>query len=127
MGLGETVIFAGAIDNPARILGVFDIFALSSDTEQMPVSVLEAMAAGLPVASVDVGDVRDMVSPENQAFVVEREPAALAGAMRALLADDDARSRIGAANRVWARKRYTLDGMVQAYTELYASVVPTAP
>ena len=48
MGLSDTVIFTGAIEDPARLLGAFDVFAISSDTEQMPISVLEAMAAGLP-------------------------------------------------------------------------------
>ena len=72
MGLDDIVTFTGAIEDPARLLGVFDVFALSSDTEQMPISVLEAMAAGLPVASVDVGDVKEMLSLENRPFVVNQ-------------------------------------------------------
>ena len=69
MGLSNTVIFTGAIEDPARLLGAFDVFAISSDTEQMPISVLEAMAAGLPIAGVDVGDVKEMVSIENRQFI----------------------------------------------------------
>ena len=47
--------FAGQMLNPERALGLLDIFALSSDTEQMPLSLLEAMAAALPVVATDVG------------------------------------------------------------------------
>lgn len=127
MGLAEHVIFTGAIDDPARLVGAFDVFALSSDTEQMPVSVIEAMAAGRPVVSVDVGDVADMVSAENRPFIVERQPAALAGAILAVLSDGDLREKIGAANRQCARQRYSLEGMLNAYGELHAAVLPTVP
>jgi glycosyltransferase involved in cell wall biosynthesis len=127
MGFAEDVIFTGAIDDPARILGAFDLFALSSDTEQMPVSVIEAMAAGLPVASVDVGDVKAMVTSENRPFVVERRSTALAGAICDLLSHHDARRRIGAANRDRARQLYTFDRMAGSYTQLYKALVQAAP
>jgi glycosyltransferase involved in cell wall biosynthesis len=123
MGLGENVIFTGAIEDPARLLGAFDVFAISSDTEQMPISVLEAMAAGLPIAGVDVGDVKDMVSLENRPFIVKQEPTALAAALVDLLSDNERRSRIGAANRLRVCKDYTLDRMVCAYTELYQALI----
>ena len=60
LGISDRVVFTGHM-LPEAVLGSFDVFALSSDTEQMPNAVLEAMAARLPVASVDVGDVKDMV------------------------------------------------------------------
>ena len=127
MGLGDIVTFTGAIEDPARLLGVFDVFALSSDTEQMPISVLEAMAAGLPVASVDVGDVKEMVSLENRPFVVNQDSTSLAEAIFDLLSDDKTRSRIGAANRQRVGKDYTLDRMVRSYTDLYLSLTQSAP
>ncbi len=126
MGLGDTVIFTGAIEDPARILGAFDVFAISSDTEQMPISVLEAMAAGLPVAGVDVGDVKEMVSLENRPFIVNQESTALAGALLDLLSDGETRSRIGAANRQRVCKDYTLDRMVRSYTDLYQALIQSA-
>ena len=119
MGLSDTVIFTGAVEDPARLLGAFDVFAISSDTEQMPISVLEAMAAGLPIAGVDVGDVKEMVSPENSPFIVDQDSPTLAASMLDLLSDADRRRRIGAANRQRVCKDYTLDRMVRSYTDLY--------
>ena len=126
MGLGNTVIFTGAIEDPSTLLGVFDVFAISSDTEQMPISVLEAMAAGLPIAGVDVGDVKEMVSIENRQFIVDRGSCALAVAISNLLADRERRARIGSANRQRVCKDYTLDRMVRSYTELYLTLVQSA-
>ena len=71
LGLAECVQFPGATRCPEDWLRKMDIFALSSDTEQMPLGVLEAMAAGLPIASTNVGDVARMVAEPNIPFVVE--------------------------------------------------------
>ena len=87
-GVGGRVEFAGHCADPAPLYAGFDIFALSSDTEQMPLSVLEAMASGLPVAATDVGDVAAMLDAANRPYVVAREDGALADAL--------ARSRFGA-------------------------------
>ena len=123
MGLSHRVIFTGAIEEPARLLGAFDVFAISSNTEQMPISVLEAMAAGLPVAGVDVGDIKDMVSPDNGPFIVNKDSNLLAGALLTLLSDNKTRSRVGMANRQRVRKQYALAEMVRSYTELYLKLI----
>ena len=72
LGIGDRVIFVGQV-TPETVLGAFDIFALSSDTEQMPNALLEAMAAGRAIAAVDVGDVKATVCDENRAFIVPRD------------------------------------------------------
>ncbi len=120
LGLADRVIFTGALARPERLLRTFDIYALSSDTEQMPISLVEAMAASLPVASVDVGDVADMVSPENAPFVRGRDAESLAGSLAALLQDEPARDRLGTANRASAHTRFTEQQMVDAYDRLFA-------
>lgn len=119
MDLAEAVIFTGHVAEPERIVPLFDVFALSSDTEQMPLSVLEAMAAAKPVASVDVGDVRTMVAEANQRYVVPRaDEAAFAQAMLDLVADPALRQRLGAANREAARTRFPPGRMFQTYERL---------
>ena len=123
LGLGDKVIFTGALEDPAPLLAAFDVFAISSDTEQMPISVLEAMAAELPIAGVDVGDIKTMVSRENRTFIVSRQPKALAGALFDLLSDGKTRSRIGAANKEKVRQNYTVDRMVHSYRKLYLELV----
>lgn len=119
-GLGAHVTFTGSITAPEHILGAFDVFAVSSDTEQMPLSVLEAMAAGRPVASTDAGDIRAMLAEENRPFVVPRYEVALASMMMALLRDRALRGRLGAANQARAAAHYDEAQMCAAYGRLFS-------
>ena len=119
LGVAERVQFTGHVADPARLYGGFDLFALSSDTEQMPLTVLEAMAAGLPVVATEVGDVRAMLCPENDPFVGPKEAAALAERLRDLLADAALRQRIGAANRAKAERDFDEQGMFHAWRALF--------
>jgi glycosyltransferase involved in cell wall biosynthesis len=118
LGIGEAVDFTGAVPDPAAAYRDFDIFALSSDTEQMPLSVLDAMGAGLPVAATAVGDVPQMLARENQPFLCRRDDAALAEALARLLSEAGLRRRVGAANRLKAERDYDQDRMFRRYGEL---------
>ena len=124
LGIGANTWFAGHSATPERILAACDIFALSSDTEQMPLSVLEAMAAGLPIAATDVGDVRYMVAAENAPFVVTRDAAALAGALRALVQDAGAAAAAGQANQAVVNARFTQARMFAAFGALLGLAPP---
>lgn len=117
-GLSDVALFAGHQPDPAASYRAMDVFALSSDTEQMPFSVLEAMASRLPVASTDVGDVRTMVAAENAGFVEGGDAQSLAACLRPLLADPALRRAVGTANRVKAERDYDQEAMFQAYARL---------
>lgn len=119
LGIEQRVIFTGHVLKPERAYRLFDIFALSSDTEQMPLGVLEAMAAGLPVASVDVGDVKRMLPLEGTPYVFGRFDDELANSLMRLCADGRLRKSLGAANAAHARKHYSLARMCGEYDEIF--------
>lgn len=120
LGIAAQVRFAGHVADPAPLLRTLDVFAMSSDTEQMPLSLLEAMAAGLPVASTDVGDVAAMLAPAQREYVVPVDDAALAGSLRRLLADAGLRAALGRANRARAEAEFGQEAMFAAWGELWA-------
>jgi len=118
-GLTEQVDFLGQVAAPESVYPLFDIFAMSSDTEQMPLSLMEAMACGLPVAATEVGDLRDMVSLENVEFLVAgAEDLELAKALDHLRRDADLRARLGAANRERASLRFDFRSMAEDHARL---------
>lgn len=124
LGVGERVFLPGFAADPARYVGLFDIFALSSNSEQFPISVIEAMAAGLPVVAPAVGDIAHMVAPENGELITPPgNDAALAAALVSLAGDGECRQAIGAANRALAQARYDEHAMIAAYRRLYAGAV----
>ncbi|RMD63211.1 MAG: glycosyltransferase [Alphaproteobacteria bacterium] len=119
-GIAARVTFTGHVDDIVTVLGALDVFVLSSDTEQMPNSLLQAMAAALPVAATDVGDIRRIVAEDNRPFVVPRDDeAALATALRRVIDDRDLRTRLGALNRERVRNHYGMERMLARYRELY--------
>lgn len=124
LDIAHRVHLPGFVADPAQVVGLFDLYALSSDSEQFPLSVVEAMAAGLAVVSPDVGDVASMVCPENGAFIVPLgdEPA-LGAALVALAADSALRARIGDGNQSRAVAEYDEEAMVRAYRRVYARVL----
>ncbi len=120
MGLSDRLLMPGFVDRPYRYLRHFDLLALSSKSEQFPISVVEAMAAGLPIASLPVGDVRRMVAPENLPFIAEYPTEVrLRDVMQALINDPAARATVGAANRAKAVAEYDEATMIARYKALY--------
>lgn len=120
LGIASHVEWAGYIQDPAPLLHTLDIFALSSDTEQMPLSLLEAMATGLPAACTDVGDVSAILPSDQRPFIVPLDDQALALALGILVADPALRTRLGTANRERAAAEFDQAAMFTAWDALYA-------
>lgn len=118
-GMADRLVMPGFMAEPARWIGAFDLLALSSLSEQAPIAVIEAMAAGLPVVSPDVGDVAAMLSDANRPFVAADEAAFRAGLAR-MAGDAALRADVGARNRQVAAEHFDESIMVAAYESLYA-------
>jgi L-malate glycosyltransferase len=117
-GMVGRLFMPGFMAEPHRFVGLFDIFALSSKSEQFPISVVEAMAAALPVISPDVGDVKAIVAGENSDLIAGDE-AAFRSNLRMLVDDAQLRQRLGKANQAHALAHYEERTMIDRYAALY--------
>jgi L-malate glycosyltransferase len=124
VGYADRLVMPGFMAGPHRYIGHFDIFALSSDSEQFPISLVEAMAAGLPCVSTDVGDVAHIVSKENAPFIVDAEDEmAYRTALVRLAGDANLRAAIGVINQAKANAQFDESVMIAAYKALYENAV----
>lgn len=124
MRAGIDVGLPGSMAEPVAFFRELDIFALSSDTEQMPITVLEAMSCGLPVVATDVGDIAQMVSEPNRPFIVPHTaPGGLRAALGTLVDDPVRRHAIGVANRERAVAQFDVGRMLARFEELFARIV----
>lgn len=121
LGIEERVYLPGHTETPEKVLPLMDIFSISSDTEQMPNSLIQAMAASRPVAAVDVGDVKAIVAAENRTHIVPRSNlAAFAEALNTLVESPDLRRSLGSANCGHVRRHYDISILVSAYASEFA-------
>jgi glycosyltransferase involved in cell wall biosynthesis len=117
---GQGVTLSGPTTRTDLALRRFDIFALSSDTEQAPISLMEAMASGLPVAAPAVGDIAAMVSEPNRPFIAPAgDERALQQALQALIDDPDLRRTLGRANAAAAVEKFGAEAMISANLNLF--------
>ncbi|MBI4589247.1 MAG: glycosyltransferase [Candidatus Rokubacteria bacterium] len=119
MGLGKRVIFTGFLETAARVYPALDLYVATSLKEGLPLSVVEAMGAGVPVVATDVPGHRDVVIPGETGLLVPPEnPVALADAIAALLADPE-RRRMGEAGRRRVLKEFSMQPMIERTAEVY--------
>lgn len=124
LGLRDRALFLGRCEHIGPVLQAADLFVLPSRREGLPISLIEAMACGLPIVATDVGGVRDVVEPSGAGIVVPPEdPAALAEAVDALVADPERRLILGSAAREAAWSRYDIRRWVREYEALYESLL----
>ncbi len=118
--LAVSVDFLGDRADVADVLATFDIFVICSDHEGAPVSVLEAMRAGLPVVASDLPGIRGQLGASG--VFAQNEPAAFAQQLDALLASDQLRREQGAANRQRFVERFTATSLLAATIAVYEDV-----
>lgn len=120
LGLEAHVHLVGEISAIPEFLAGLDVFALSSDTEGLPLSLAEAMGVGLPVVSTAVGGVPlVVVEGETGLLVPKGDEAALREAIARLAGDAGLRARMGERGRVVAHERYSAERMAREYMALY--------
>lgn len=118
--LQERVRFLGARRDLGNILSAIDIFAMPSLWEGLPLSMVLAMGAGLPVVATRVAGIPEVVHDgETGLLIPPADPAALGSALAKLVHQPELRARIGAAARAFATPRFGVDGYVRALTSLY--------
>jgi glycosyltransferase involved in cell wall biosynthesis len=118
-GMADRLVMPGFMPRPQDYVGHFDIFALSSNSEQFPISLIEAMAAGLPCVTTDVGDCATIIADPNRLYVTEVEDGAFASALARLCSDHCTRQLLGAANKAKALAEYDERVMIARYRTLY--------
>jgi glycosyltransferase involved in cell wall biosynthesis len=125
MGMADQVVLPGFLPEPHRYVGLFDIMALSSQSEQFPISILEGMAAGLPIVAPPVGDILDMVASSNIPYIQNAsDEVRIRDALQAIAgADAAARTWLGEQNRAKAVAEYDEAVMIARYAALYSGAV----
>jgi sugar transferase (PEP-CTERM/EpsH1 system associated) len=119
-GVADLVWFAGARNDIPELMRSFDLFALSSIAEGTPVTLLEAMACGVPVVATSVGGIPEVVQDGvNGALVPAGNAQALAAALGRYVDDRARQAAHGAAARERIERHYSVAAMVGAYTALY--------
>ena len=123
LGLASRVRFLGLRTDIPEVLAACDVFALSSEFEGNPLSVLEAMAAGLPTVSTAVGGVPSLLENGTSGILVHSGDAeGFSKAMESLLLNGNLRQSMGVAAARRARERFDVANMVRAYEAVYESL-----
>jgi len=100
-----------------------DIFILPSRWEGLPISILEAMATGLPIIASDVGGVSDIIKHEENGILINPNPIELANALTKLINDEELRTRIGR-QALKDSGKYSIEAMTEKYEYEYRSILP---
>jgi glycosyltransferase involved in cell wall biosynthesis len=125
LGVAGRVTFTGHADRPERFLGLMDVFALTSDSEGMPLAVLEAWAAGKPVVASRVGGLPELVAEGHTGLLFPAGDDLELAERLGRLADNPSLARaLGDAGRVLVRERFDVRVMADAYERHYQALLP---
>lgn len=120
----EKVIFAGSVQDMPSYYAAFDVFVMSSLTEQMPMAMLEAMACGLPVITTDVGDVADILgTAKPPEIIASGDLDGYSQSLRTLATQAALRRSLGAKNRERCIAQYAFPHMAEEYSAIWRSAI----
>ncbi len=124
LGIQDKVIFTGVRTDVRTLLGAMDLFVLPSHTEGMSIALLEAMAASLPVVATAVGGTPDVISHEDNGWLVQPDnPKQMALACGRLIRDEPLRTRLAVAGRQRVVQQFGLETMIERTQSVYRSVL----
>jgi glycosyltransferase involved in cell wall biosynthesis len=121
-GLSDRVRFHGTVRDAGRYIGAFDAFVLSSRSEGTPVTLLEAIAARVPVVATSVGGVPDVVGPAEAILVPPEDPRALAEAIRSVIQDPAAAARRVEAATHRLHANFGMERWIAAHDRVYSLI-----
>lgn len=124
LSLEGRVHWHGLVPEAGRLYRAFDLFVLSSRTEGTPISLFEAMAAGIPIVATGVGGVPDVLRLSEGWLVPPENPRLLADAIASVLRDPREAAGRAARARQRLEETYGLDSWLDAYDRLYRSIIP---
>ena len=119
LGVGDRVEFLGSRTDVAALLASSDFFVLASRFEGLPISILEAMRAGLAVVASEVGGVPELVNSQSGVLVPANDSMALASALSRLLADPGLRMHMGVIGRARYEKDFRAGAMIEKTIQIY--------
>jgi len=123
--LSESVILTGERSDVPQLLASSDVYASASHREGLPLALLEAMMAGLPVVATSVGDIPNVVTEETGVIVPPHQPNELAAALEGLLQNPERREAMGRAAQQRALNEYSVDAWIKRHAALYKEVLST--
>lgn len=124
LGIGDKVIFVGTTRDTLSYYLSFDVFVMSSITEQMPMAMVEAMACSLPVIATDVGDTKAILSPEDSREVIpSNDSLSYSEALRTFALEKELRNKLGLKNRARSLDLYTFNRMADGYGILWRQAI----
>jgi glycosyltransferase involved in cell wall biosynthesis len=127
-GLGNRVIFLGYRDDIPNLLSIIDIFCITSLREGLPLSLIEAMAVGIPAVGTDVDGIKDIIVHNKTGFLVPLDDVqALKSALIKLLDDKELRLKLGRYAKTLSKEQYSLARCIDKYQALFLSLMAAKP
>lgn len=123
-GLDDKVMILGYRSDVPDLLSIMDIFCLTSFSEGLPISLIEAMAAGLPLVGTDVNGIKEVIIQNRNGILVDvNNVDEMKRALLALLGDESLRNKMGKESRYLVESQYSLNGFVRQYEDLFKSLM----